>query len=115
MQLVNHTRKIIVSNNVHSAIDILSRVKGLIGKKSLSNDECMFFPNCNSIHTFFMSVDIGLILIDSKFRVVKIVALLKPYRIILPILSAKHVIEVSPEFTLKNVSHGDVLELKQCK
>lgn len=59
-----------------------SRLKGNMGKKEINN--VLFFPKCNSIHTFFMRTNIDVIMI-SKDNIVKFVYKnLSPYKIIWP-------------------------------
>ena len=47
--------------------NIFDRFKGLMFKKNISYGLC--FPKCNSIHTFFMSKPIDVIMTDKEYKV----------------------------------------------
>lgn len=49
---------------IKEAISFKDRLYGLIGKTNI--DYGMLFPNCNSIHTFFMKENIDIIGIDKN-------------------------------------------------
>ena len=61
-------------------------IKRLVGmsfkKKKLNSIYC--FPNCNSIHTFFMFQNIDVIMTDKDGNILYTVENMKPNRIILP-------------------------------
>jgi uncharacterized membrane protein (UPF0127 family) len=102
-------------NNNRTGIDIetadtfLKKLIGLIGKKGLSNKGLMI-PSCSSIHTFFMRFSIDILFLDKTGKVIKLIEGLHPYRITLPVLSVKNVIEL-PEGTIKrlNIKTGDII------
>ena len=54
--------KIVVAN------DFKSRLVGLMGKTNI--DYGMLFPNCNSIHTFFMKEEIDIVGLDINHEVI---------------------------------------------
>lgn len=54
---------------------------------------CIYFPNCNSIHTFFMKEPIDVIMTDKNYNILYIYKNFKPWRIILPKKNVKHVFE----------------------
>lgn len=51
-------------------------------KKEIKEGLC--FPKCNSIHTFFMKINIDVIMTDKDFNILYIYKNLKPNKIILP-------------------------------
>ncbi len=57
------------------------RMKGLLGKKELNEEELMIFPKTNSIHTFFMSIPIDVVYLDVSKHIQKIVHHLMPGRL----------------------------------
>jgi uncharacterized membrane protein (UPF0127 family) len=79
------------------ANDFFSRFRGLMGRKSIGQNEAMVFPQCNSIHTFFMRFPIDVVMVDSNGTVVDIVSSLSPWRLLMPRWKAKHVIELRAE------------------
>ncbi len=58
-----------------------SRIKGLIGRRSLPGGYGLFLPRCSSIHTCFMSLTIDIIYLDGSWKVLKTVECMKPWRL----------------------------------
>lgn len=71
-----------------------ARFLGLMGRKSIAADEGLFFPRCNSIHTFFMRFPIDVIFVKESGEVVEILESLKEWRMLLPRRGVKHTIEL---------------------
>lgn len=92
-KIVNETQKTELFTDVKIANDYRSRLQGLIGCKSLKPEEAIWFPKCNWIHTWFMSMDIDVIYLDKKMKVTKIQRNLKPWRLTAPVINARSVIE----------------------
>ena len=59
------------------------RLIGLMFTKKKINN-CLLFPKCNSIHTFFMFQNINVIMTDKNYKITKIYKNLKPWKIIMP-------------------------------
>ena len=78
MYLISKNKKI----EIIMCESIFSRFKGFMLKKKIKN--CLCFPKCNSIHTFFMLSNIDIIMTDKENKVVYIKNNLKPCRIIFP-------------------------------
>ena len=57
-----------------------TRMKGLLGKKSLPADEAIILKPASSIHTLFMRFALDIIYLDREERIVKLVPNLVPYR-----------------------------------
>ena len=70
------------------------RLLGLMGRKTIANDEALIFPRCNSIHTFFMRFAIDVVMVDAKGEVVEVAQAMLPWRMQLPRWRAKHVVEM---------------------
>jgi uncharacterized protein len=58
----------------------LVRLRGLLGRSSILEDEGMLFRPTGSIHTFFMRFAIDAVFCDSELRVLKVVTGLRPWR-----------------------------------
>ena len=84
-------------NKLTIATSFKSRAIGLIGCKNLPIDNGVWFPKTNWVHTSFMSIEIEVIYLDKKMKVVKLHKL-KPWRFPKPVLKANSVIEVSAQF-----------------
>lgn len=76
------------------ARSFFARFMGLMGRKSMAQDEGLLFPKCNSIHTFFMRFPIDVVFLDGQGRVVSIAEAVRPWRMLLPRWSARHCLEL---------------------
>lgn len=110
-KLVNKSSNETLFNEVFEATNFKSRLIGLIGTKKLS-EKAYYFPRCNWIHTFFMSIPIDVIYLDKKGFVKKIDHNLQPWRMPLPVMSAHSVIEMAAgEAKARNIKTGDELHV----
>lgn len=76
------------------ADDFVSRFKGLMGQTSVPSDGGVFFPRCNSIHTFFMRIPIDVVFIDHNGMVQEVLASLSAWRMLIPRRHVKHTLEL---------------------
>ena len=72
-----------------------TRLRGLIGRDELAPDECLVLPNCNSVHTMFMSYPIDVAFVDDTGKVIATRSNLGPWRIAGPVRGAQSVVELS--------------------
>jgi uncharacterized membrane protein (UPF0127 family) len=76
----------ILASNCELAMNFFKRLKGLMFRMELPDDEALLILPCNSIHTFFMRFPIDLVFIDmegvavSEYRDVIPGKALKPVR-----------------------------------
>lgn len=59
------------------------RLIGIMFKKK-KIDRCYYFPNCNSIHTFFCFQNIDIVMTDKNNNIIYEYNNFKPWKIILP-------------------------------
>lgn len=72
----------VISENPCFAETFLQRLTGLMGRRSFPcGHDSMVFKRCNSIHCFFMLMEIDVIFIDCEGHVVKTFSRLKPWRL----------------------------------
>ena len=76
-----------------------SRLMGLMFVKDF--DYCMRFKNCSSIHTFFMKINIDVIMTDKDNNVLFTFKDLKPWKVILPKAGVYNVYEL-PSGSIKS-------------
>jgi uncharacterized membrane protein (UPF0127 family) len=62
------------------ADDVLLRVRGLIGRRSLDSGAGLLLKPAPAIHTYFMRFPIDAVFIDRGFNVLKVVEDLRPWR-----------------------------------
>ena len=58
-----------------------SRMRGLIGRRTLPRGTGLLIPRCNCIHTFFMRFAIDAAFLDRRGEVVKVVRGIRPGRL----------------------------------
>lgn len=58
----------------------LARMKGLLGRRQLANDEGILLRPASSVHMAFMRFPIDAVFLDKGLRVVKITSDLRPWR-----------------------------------
>lgn len=63
------------------AKDFWSRLRGLLGRARLQEDEGLWIRPCNSVHTFGMAYAIDVLFLDNEQRVVRIAHRLQSMRI----------------------------------
>ena len=87
--------------NLIECNDFYSRFKGLMFVKDF--DYCIMFKKCNSIHTFFMSTCIDVVMTDKDDNVLYIFKSVKPWRVILPKKNVYSVYELPAGTINKNI------------
>jgi uncharacterized protein len=90
----NETKGTFLAFKVRVADSILGRLVGLLGKRNLKPDAGVWIVPANAIHTIGMLFSFDVVMIDKDFRVVKVIEMVKPFRIILPKRHAESVIEL---------------------
>ena len=92
----NVSTSTIVCPKLEVANSFFSRMKGLLGRKTLSQEEGLLITNCNSIHMFFMRFSIDVIFINKENKVVGLVENIPPNRLSRIFWKATSAIEVAP-------------------
>ena len=96
------------------ADSILSRLVGLLGKRSLSPDSGVWIVPANSVHTIGMLFTFDLVLIDKDFKVVGLKELLRPFRVTRPNFRAESVLELPAHAIIKSRTEvGDQLVIER--
>lgn len=111
--LRNQTRGVLLARQLFHAETFWARFAGLMGRKRFpGNCDAMLFEKCNSIHCFFMFMEIDVLFTDKEYKVIKCVHALKPWRLAFGGRKSCHCIEL-PAHTLAQSSTepGDQLLL----
>ena len=95
----NKTKETFLAFRVKVADSIVSRLVGLLGRRSLKPESGVWIVPCNSIHTIGMLFTIDLVLLDKNFRVVGVRELVRPFSITAPNFRAESVLEL-PQHTI---------------
>lgn len=91
----NETQRSLIATHVEKADTVMSRIKGLLGKKTMPRDYGLWISPCKSIHTFFMRFPIDVIFLSSDHHVVKIIPSIAPFRMSSLVISAQSVLELA--------------------
>ena len=103
---------------IHYADTFFSRFLGLMGKKSIGENEGLLFVMDKpsrldaGIHMFFMRFDIAVVWISENYKVVDKTYAKKWHPSYLPKVKAKYFLETHPS-QLGNFSEGDIVEIRQ--
>ena len=81
MKIVNKTRQCTLADRVVVADSFLSRMVGLLNRKTLAQSEALIITHCQSIHMFFMRFAIDVIFVDKIDRVVGLEKNIKPFQL----------------------------------
>src|ERR1700693_4631947 len=110
----NKTKETFLAFRVNVADSILSRLIGLLGKRSLKPDSGVWIVPANAIHTIGMLFTFDLVLIDRDFKVVGIRELVRPFRVTRPIFRAESVLELPAHAIFKSRTEvGDQLVIER--
>jgi uncharacterized membrane protein (UPF0127 family) len=110
----NKTKETFLAFRVNVADSILSRLVGLLGKRSLSPDSGVWIVPANSVHTVGMLFTFDLVLIDKDFKVVGLKELLRPFRLTRPNFRAESALELPAHAIIKSRTEvGDQLMIER--
>ncbi len=80
MKAVNITKKKEIADTVYVAKDLLKRMKGLLGKRVMSQGSALLIVPCKGIHTIGMQFPLDVIFLDKNNRVTSLREDLRPNR-----------------------------------
>jgi uncharacterized protein len=110
LYVFNVTRQTFLSLGVVAADTHLARLRGLLGKLKLRNDEGIWVVPCSGIHTFGLLFPIDAIYLDEQNRVVHLIEHLGPLRIAAVRRDCSSVLELPPRtIHSSNTRLGDEL------
>lgn len=110
--LINISKNNIVAENIIIADKLWTRMRGLVGRSKLEENEGLLLAPCNAVHMMFMRFPIDVLFLDKDFIVVKIINNLRPWRISPIVRGAYQVIEFMTGYAaLKRIDIGDKLSL----
>lgn len=110
----NKTKETFLAFRVRVADSILSRLLGLLGKRSLQPDSGVWIVPSNAIHTIGMLFTFDVVMIDKDFKVVGVRELVRPFKIIWPNFRAESVIELPAHTIFRSRTEiGDQLVIER--
>lgn len=72
----------ILIREVRFCVRLGSRLKGLLGTRSLGAGRAIFIAPCAAIHTFFMCMALDVVFVSRDLRVTKVVRNVRPFRMV---------------------------------
>jgi uncharacterized membrane protein (UPF0127 family) len=99
----------LICDKIRLADDVLGRMQGLMFTKELNNYDGLLLRPGNSIHTFFMLINIDVIFLDKNYKVIKVIYDLKPWRMTRIYFNAFQVLEMKAGTLIKNLEIGESL------
>lgn len=96
MRIINRTKNTVIANNGKIADSAISRLVGLLNRKTFSPEEALVITQCRSIHMFFMKFSIDVIFVDRNNKAIGLVHNIQPYRMSPYFIRAKKAIEIFP-------------------
>jgi uncharacterized membrane protein (UPF0127 family) len=74
----------------------LDRLKGLLGRKTMPEDDALIIYPCNRVHCIGMQMDIDVLFVSESNEIVYIIEEMKPGRVSPPVPQARYVVELPP-------------------
>ncbi|MHB1315734.1 MAG: DUF192 domain-containing protein [Christensenellales bacterium] len=112
MKVKIYSRDKLLWDNIEVADNFFSRLKGLLGKRGLTEGEGLLITNCSQVHTVHMRFPLDLLYITKKMRVARIITL-NPGKVGPKVKEAAYVLEVAAKSAEENnVSAGDYITIK---
>ncbi|MFZ5650946.1 MAG: DUF192 domain-containing protein [Bacillota bacterium] len=113
MKLINCMTGEVLAEQVKVTEDFLSRLIGLMGRKTMAEGSALVLRPCRSVHTFFMCFNIDLVFLDLRGMVVHLIRDMPPFRISPLVRRASLVVEL-PGGTVRNrLWPGDILKIAE--
>jgi len=114
LSILNTTKNTIIAQNGTVADTFLSRMAGLLNRKSLPAGEALVITRCQSIHMFFMRFSIDVIFVDKNDHVVGLIERIKPFRLSPIFFQSQYAIEVSEGVIEQTkMSVGDKIKIEK--
>jgi uncharacterized protein len=113
MTLVNTTKATVLASQVVIAGTVLTRLRGLLGKKEFAKGQALIIKPCNSIHTLFMRFPIDVLFADKNNHVIAAISALQPFRISRLYFNASYTVELpTGSIEATSTSPGDLLKIE---
>lgn len=91
---MNLTQATVLATHVERAVTFCTRLRGLLGRRSLEPGEGLQIEPCDGIHTFFMRFPIDVIFLDRSGVVLETREQLRPWRATRIVRGAHSVLEL---------------------
>jgi len=110
----NASRDTLVATDVHWALSVEERTRGLLDWDQIEPGEALIISPCNSIHMVGMAFPIDVLFVDKLKRVIRCIEGIKPWRFTRIYFRARHTIELPVGAIRKSLTQpGDQLEFSR--
>ena len=110
----NKTKQTFLAYRVRVADSILTRLVGLLGKRSLEPDGGLWIYPSRGIHTLGMLFDIDVVFLDKDYKVVALHEVVHPFSVTGVYLNAESALELPPHTIFKSRTRvGDELMISR--
>lgn len=112
VRIENQTRGTVIADRARVASSLRDRTVGLLGTGELARGDGLFIEHAPSIHMFFMPYAIDAVFVSATGRVTRVVADLKPWRVVWWARGARDCLELPAGATDESGTQvGDALVL----
>jgi uncharacterized protein len=113
IKIINLTKHQVLAEHVLLSTTFLRRLKGLLGYKSLEENQAMILRPANSVHTFFMRFPIDVLFVGRNNIVVKAVKNMGSFKITRIYFKSAFVIEFPAGLiNATQTAEGDYLQIQ---
>lgn len=110
--IYNQTKGTYLADHAKVADSFISRLVGLLNRKSLALGEGLLIVPCNSIHSCFMRFTFDAIFINENMEVIYIIESMAPFKFSPVIKEAKSVIELPAGVVRQTKTEpGDIISI----
>ncbi len=110
--IVNRRNNKIVFSKAYEAKSFFLKLRGLMFKKTITNDEALIFYRTSSIHTCFMRFPIDIIFLDINRKVIRIVDALGAWRMVYCKYAYYTIEAKGGTVSSKDIMVNDILEFR---
>lgn len=110
MRAINTVDNNELASDLVLAASLLSRMRGLIGRKELADGKGLWIKPCKGVHTFGMRFPIDVVFLDQEQRVISVARSLPPNRLTRIYIDAASVLEL-PSGSSGTTDAGDLIRI----
>lgn len=111
MRITNRTTGAVLATDARAARNMFTRLRGLLGTRSLPEGSGLLIEPCNSVHMFGMLYPLHVVYLDRAHKVLW-AEVLRPWRVG-PILLWAHAVIELPASTWGLARVGDTIEIAE--
>ena len=112
-KILNSSNDITLLEDASLADSYFTRLKGLLGKSSLKDDEGLIIKPCNSVHTIGMKFSIDIAFVDKNNVIIHIIKDMVPGKLSSIVKKSSYVIESKGGLFEGKVNIGDRVDISE--